>query len=114
VTESRHYKYNYAAYNDDLHRFIRMKVGKCLHCGVAEVISNTGHKYQSNLTIHHIDGNKGHNTDDNITVLCRSCHNSYAHLIIRTPDNSRILTTILTGYNFTSIKDIGLSLEVSA
>ena len=40
------------------------KINICEQCGVTD----------KNIDIHHKDGNRTHNTSDNLMVLCRSCH----------------------------------------
>jgi len=59
------------------------KYGKvCAHCGY--------HEYEKGLEVHHIDGNRKHNTLENLIVLCALCHCLVSHKILYIIDRKLI------------------------
>lgn len=80
----RNKKYNNLLYNDKVNKKIVKSIGHCLHCGQNEVItiSKKYNRKYSNLSIHHIDGDKTNNIESNLTVLCQKCHKGIAHINI--------------------------------
>lgn len=114
---TRYYKYNNGDYKDVLNKNVRKKAGKCLVCGeVAKEIETTRWtktnnqlkltKVKStNLEVHHIDGDKTNNNENNLTVLCKSCHHKYGHINIR--EGNRIKSRIPNMlYQFESVSDM--------
>jgi hypothetical protein len=95
-------------YNDRLHKTLKQKVKKCLWCGEKEktIVLENGLKF-TNLNIHHIDGNKFNNDLDNLTVLCRNCHRTLGHEVLRDKKTGRFVN-VLTKKDipFKSIKSL--------
>jgi 5-methylcytosine-specific restriction endonuclease McrA len=50
------------------HELFRKRGGKCEHCG--RTLDSSSRKWH----LHHKDGNASHNFDDNLEILCKSCH----------------------------------------
>lgn len=56
---------------------------KCEICGSTD-----------NIDVHHVDGNHKNNTISNLMWVCRKCHNTKCHIIVR-DRNGRVKTQII-------------------
>ena len=67
---------NYNNTRNSIHRYIKQYLfeknkNKCQMCGWSE-INKTSNKIP--LHVHHIDGDSGNTTPDNLQLLCPNCH----------------------------------------
>lgn len=62
---------------------------RCVVCAVTYL--------EKSISIHHVDGNDTHSTEDNMVCLCARCHR-LVHLLIEHPYNRRALAWIWNTY----------------
>lgn len=62
-----------AEFNEELRERIKERDGyMCTQCGLSESESQV--KYGQELSVHHKDEDKENNDPDNLTTVCKGCH----------------------------------------